>query len=81
MYGVYVPKSDTVLQRWLQTMGFAHRRFKKGLYTDVHEHPLVVAYRQKVYLPFLRALRLVQQHCEVGRLSLWWGFRMLCAWA
>jgi hypothetical protein len=73
MYGVYVPKSDRVLHKWMQTMGFAHRRFKKGLYTDVHEHPLVVAYRQNVYLPFLRALRLVQQHYEVGGLSLCGG--------
>jgi hypothetical protein len=64
-FSVYIPRSVRARHKWLRKLCFVKRRFKKGLYTDVHEHPVVVAYRQKVFLPFMRAARMLMTLYEV----------------
>ena len=42
-------------QRWLHSEGFRYTTHKKSLYFDGHDHADVVEYRQKVFLPAMKA--------------------------
>ncbi|KAJ7061410.1 hypothetical protein C8F01DRAFT_1057921 [Mycena amicta] len=43
-------------QNWMRKMGYRWKKEPKGMYSDGHERPDVVAYRQNVFLPRWRAL-------------------------
>jgi hypothetical protein len=57
--------------RWLKECGFECGHYKRGIYTDGHEQPDNLAYRQEVYIPFLRGIekwttRYSGKECEEG---------------
>jgi len=54
--------SLSTARRWLQCEGFRYIGHKKGLYFDGHDRPDVLAYRQDIFLPAMKAYseRLVQ---------------------
>jgi len=42
--------------RWFCAMGYSWKDLRKGVYKDGHEHPDVITYHQKVFLPKLAEL-------------------------
>ncbi|KAJ7931020.1 hypothetical protein B0H13DRAFT_1594840 [Mycena leptocephala] len=50
-------------QRWMKKMGYRWKKEPKGMYSDGHERPDVVHYRQNVFLP---------RWCEFEARSRWW---------
>lgn len=59
------PPSRRACHRWLQKLGYSHKVFKKGIYTDVHESEMVVKYREKTFLPLLAHVRKAIKQYEV----------------
>ncbi|CUA75192.1 Periplasmic nitrate reductase [Rhizoctonia solani] len=66
--GVSKPISLRTAQRWMSKYGgFRWRKEPKGQYFDGHERADVVDYRQKTYVPFMRAIeRLTEVYNEKG---------------
>lgn len=48
--------SLSTTQLWLHREGFRYTEHKKALYYNGHEHPDIVDYRQKVFLPFMEKI-------------------------
>ena len=44
-------------RRWLASLGFEWKEFKKGVYIDGHERSDVVAYRNSEFLPQFESVR------------------------
>ena len=56
-------------RRWMFRHGFHYMQYKKALYFDGHEHPDIVHYCQKVFLPAMEKYRHCLVEYEVGKVS------------
>ena len=54
--------SETTAKRWMKKMEFRWGKTPKGQYKDGHEDPVVVNYRDKVFLPEMLELEPFRRH-------------------